>query len=624
MTSNVKAKSKDFRLMFSRSAAFDSRGHGRPAVALWAVALLLFAACGQAFGNGQGEVSPPESGGDPVLATDSDQASAASYAVTSAHELATRAGMDILEAGGSAADAAVAVASTLSIVEPWFSSVLGGGTWALYYEQDTGEITSLDGVGPTGSRASPEDYRERGGESGMHQSIVPGAWDGWMRWLERYGRLELGEIMAPAIEVAEDGFPAGGELARWLNIKESDFDLPEFAYAGELYEDIEDEDDTVYQREQAQTFRDIIDEYDAAREDGRGAAIQAARDYVYRGPIAEAIVEYSDEYDGYLTLEDFQDFEAEIVEPVSIDYKGIEVFQNPPNSQGITQLMLLNILSEFSFEDMELDGPDAVHLQIEATKLAFADRYHHVGDPDFVDVPMSSLLSDEHAAERADQIYMDSVIDWPIEPIIDTAGGNGIAEQRNPGDGHTTTFHIIDPEGNAAAVTTSLGAQYLVIGDTGIHLNNRMRMVAVEDGDPNQLAPGKKVRHTSNPYIATRDGRPYILGGNTGVDTQPQGQVQQFLAVVEFGADPQEAVSRRRFISRGFPATSYPYAIEDDVQFEDGFDESVMDALEERGHSVSTGGTAGNAQMLIVDPETGEIEAGTDPRGGLGASIIRD
>ncbi len=537
-------------------------------------------------------------------------------AVVSAHELATEAGMQVLDAGGSAADAAVAVASALSVVEPWFSSVLGGGTWALYYDADSDEITSMDGVGPVGSRASASDFADRAGESGMHQAVVPGAWDGWMLWLEEYGRLELDDILSPAIELAEEGYPASPGLIQWLGIDGENFDRDAFSHSAQLYDGIEEEGDTVYQPGQADTFREILSAWNDARPDGRSAAIQAARDYVYRGPIAEAIVDYSDEHGGYLTLEDFHGFEAELVEPISIDYNGIEVVQSPPNSQGITQLMILNILKDYDFEGMELDSADAVHLQVEAIKLAFADRYYHVGDPDFVDVPVETLLSDDHARRRRETISMDSVLDWPIEDILNREGDD-------PSAGHTTTFHVVDDDGNAAAVTTSLGAQYLVVGETGIHINNRMRMISVEDGNPNRMEPGKKVRHTSNPYMAMVDGMPYILGGNTGVDTQPQGQAQQFLAVVEFGADPQTAVSRKRFISRGFPATSYPWSVEGDVQFEAGFDESVKEALADRGHNVSEGGVAGSANMLEIDPDTGEIRAGADPRGGVSGSIIR-
>lgn len=534
-----------------------------------------------------------------------EQATQESAAVVSQHHLATEAGLDALADGGTAADAAVAVACTLSVVEPWFSSALGGGTWALYYDSETDEVTSVDGVGPVGSDATPDDYEARAETAGMHQAVVPGAWDGWMRWLDEYGELELDAVLEPAITLAREGYPVSPEMADWLETEATliddrsdtaDIYLPD----GELVE----EGETVYQEEMAETFESLVVAYDDARDEGRSDAVQAARDYFYRGPIAEEIVAFSDEHDGYLTLSDFHEFEAELVEPISIEYGDeIHVFQNPPNSQGITQLLALNILDEYDLSDLDPDDADVVHVQAEAIKLAFADRYHHVGDPDRVDVPVDELLDDEYAENRGDRIDMETAMEWPID--------TGLSE-RSDAD-HTTTFHVVDADGNAAAVTTSLGAQFLVVGDTGIHINNRMRMLALEDDDPNRLTPGYKVRHTSNPYFATRNGDPFVLGGNTGVDTQPQGQTQQFLHVVEFGLDAQEAISRPRFVSTAFPSTQFPYDADNTLQMESTFPSDVIEDLEDRGHDVEVGaGMFGSANMILIDDN--DVQIGAEPR----------
>ena len=528
-------------------------------------------------------------------------------AVVSQHHLATDAGIEVLDSGGTAADAAVAVACALSVVEPWFSSALGGGTWALYYDSDSGTVTSVDGVGPVGSDATVEDFRERADTHGMHQSIVPGAWDGWMLWLDRYGRLDLAEVLAPAISLAREGYPVSPGMASWL-ARRADR-IAERPQTREIYErdgELVEEGDTVYQRDMAATFESLADAYADRREEGRSEAVQAARDHFYRGPIAEEIVAFSDEHGGYLTRGDFHDFQAEIVDPISIEYDAdadLHVYQNPPNSQGITQLLALNVLKGYDLAAVGPDDPDAVHAQVEAIKLAFADRYHHVGDPDRVDVPVDELLDDEYAASQRDRIARDEALAWPIASGL--SAGDDIA--------HTTTFHVVDGDGNAAAVTTSLGAQFLVIGDTGIHINNRMRMVALEDDDPNRLTPGSKVRHTSNPYLATRDGRPYVLGGNTGVDTQPQGQTQQFVHVAEFGLDAQEAIDRPRFVSTAFPSTQYPYEVENTLRLEDGFPAAVVDDLDARGHDVEVGGSFGTANMLVVDDD-GDVQIGAESR----------
>ncbi len=545
------------------------------------------------------------------------------YAVTSAHYLATEAGLEILEAGGTAADAAFAVAAALSVVDPYLSSVLGGGTWALYFDATTGQVTSLDAVGPAGSLLDVDDYAARSLEFGAHQAVVPGAWDGWMLWLREYGRLDLGDVLAPAMRFAEDGFPVTPVMASRFQARRQNIETWPDTAATYLQDDgrIPEEGDTIRIPDMAQTFRELVAIYNDGLAGGRGAAVQAARDHFYRGPFAQAIVDFTGELGGYLTLEDFHGFEAQIVEPISIDYNGIEVFQNPPNSQGITQLLALNVLKDYDFSRFSVDSADAVHVQVEAIKLAFADRYHHVGDPDFVEVPVAELLSDEYAASQRQRISMDSVLEWPLENQL-AADRLSAVVAMHPDDGNTTTFHVIDGEGNAAAVTTSLGYQLMVVGDTGIHLNNRMRMFSIDPNEPNFMEPGKRVRHTSNPYMALRDGQPYILGGNTGNDMQSQGQVQQFIAVVEFGATAQEAVERPRFESRAFPQGIPPYAVHNDLRFEDGFAGHVIRDLQARGHVIGEGVLAGSAAMLVVDHETGEIQAGADPRGD-GTGVVR-
>ncbi|WP_247729874.1 gamma-glutamyltransferase family protein [Halovivax limisalsi] len=573
-----------------------------------------------------------------VAATGRD-ASTNEVAVVSQHRLATEAGLEVLEAGGTAADAAVAVAGALSVVEPWFSSALGGGTWALYYDAESGDVTSLDGVGPVGSEASVADFEDRAGEPGVHQAIVPGAWDGWMVWLDAFGALDLPAVLDPAIRLAREGYPASAAMADWLDRGADEIESrPATAAIYERDGRLVREGETVFQREMAATFESLADAY-VAELDASGdhsAAFRAARDHFYRGPVAEAIVEFSDERDGYLTRGDFADFAAELVDPISIDYTGdVRVYQNPPNSQGITQLLALNTLKGFDLRAM--DPVDALHVQVEAIKLAFADRHYHVGDPERVDVPVDALLSDEHAARQRERIELDAAMTWPIASELDASRGARVGgpeaaddpgvhpavEQRGAGGaGHTSTFHVRDAAGNAAAVTTSLGAQFLVVGETGIHLNNRMRMVALEAGDPNRLAPGKKVRHTSNPYLATRDGEVWICGGNTGVDTQPQGQTQQFVHVVDFGRSAQAAIAHPRFVSSAFPSTQYPYEADNELHVEAAFPDDLVDGLEDRGHDVTTGGLFGTANMLVVGKDS--MQVGAEPRTETASGVVTE
>lgn len=569
-------------------------------------------------------------------------------AVVSAHPLATQAGVAVLEAGGSAADAAVAIAAVLSVVEPWFSSALGGGTWALYYDAATGRVTSLDAVGPVGSGASVEDFAERAGVAGMQQSNVPGAWDGWMLWLDRYGRLELDEVLAPAIAVARGGYTISVEMSLWLDRQRRliDAERPDTAaiYApdGRLLRAGE----TVRQEAMAATFEALADAYLGARALGRTEALQAARDHYYRGPIAEAIVAFSEDQPehlrGYLTLDDFHGFEAAIVDPVHVDLGGgIRVYQNPPNSQGITMLIALQLLQGFDLTALDADDPDAIHLQVEALKLAFEQRHRFVGDPDpgcpAGGVDTSALLSETRAAELRARIALDRVLLWDevADGLVDAAaldaavgdaavgtgaGGAGAVDVDSFVTG-TTTFHVVDRDGNAAAVTTSLGAQFYVVGDTGIHINNRMRFISVDEGDPNRLTPGCRVRHTSNPYLVTRGGAPWLLGGNTGADSQVQGQLQQLMHVLAFGLSASEAVARPRFLTTAFPSTTRVvegdrYSVENRLQLQGGFAPGVREALEARGHTLvppGTPGTFGVAHMLQLGPNRSVLDVATDP-----------
>ena len=535
-------------------------------------------------------------------------------AVVSSHSLATAAGVEILEAGGTAADAAVAVAAALTVVEPFFSSALGGGTWALYYDAETGEVTSLDGVGPVGSLATLEDFQARVEQPGPHRANVPGAWDGWMLWLERYGRLRLGAVLAPAIRLARDGFPVSAEMAYYLGVDEEVIRAFPDSAATYLFNGALPGQGAILQlTDLANTFRALREAYNEAG-GRRSNRIQAARDYFYRGPIAEELVAFSEEYDGYYTLEDFANFSAEIVPPIAVDYRDVTVYQNPPNSQGIAMLLALNTLKGYDFSGLGPASADTIHLQVEAIKLAFADRYAYVGDPAFVDVPVEELLSDAHAEAQRARIDPNSAMAWPISSELASRQAS-----------HTTTFHVVDGNGNAAAVTTSLGLQFMVVGRTGIHLNERNSFFSLEEGNPNVFAAGKKVRHTSAPYMALRSGRPAILGGNTGVDTQPQGQLQQLMNIVEFGFGAQEAVNQPRFVSTAFPPSTYPHEVQNTLQMEAGFPDETVGELQARGHEVVVGqGIFGSANVLIVAEDGSSVDVGAESRTADASGVILD
>jgi gamma-glutamyltranspeptidase/glutathione hydrolase len=266
--------------------------------------------------------------------------------------------------------------------------------------------------------------------------------------------------------------------------------------------------------------------------------------------------------------------------------------------------LALNIIEAHDLRRKRWNEPETIHIVAEAMNLAHIDKHHYVGDPEQVDIPLETLLSEEYAEAQAERIEPNKAVEWPAPGGLEA------------NEGFTTTFSVVDAEGNGAAITTSIGAQFVVAGKTGILMNQRLQNVFYEnEGNPNFLVPGRRVRHTVNPYIAELPGQKLVLGGNTGYDTQPQGQIQQFLHLSIFGANAQEAVSRPRYIVHSFPDITYPHEVRNELALERGYGDEVVEAMRERGHRVSRGAIFGNANVIVRELPTGAVEAGADPRG---------
>ena len=530
-------------------------------------------------------------------------------AAVSQDELATEAGMRVLEAGGTAADAVFAMSSVLSVVEPMLSSVFGGGTWMLYYDATADEVVSIGGVGPVPQAANIERFQDSSffGRRGIHRAIVPGAWAGWMTLLREYGRTSLGDLMSDAERIAREGHPMRAMTNQYLSGRRDE--VRGWPYAAEVYMPGDRNlrtGDTIRHENMADTFRSVRRAYDDARSRGELAALDAAEDHFYRGPIAEEIARFSRENGGLLTYSDFANFDgADIVEPISIDYRGYDVYQNPPNSQGIVMLQALGMLRHFDFSGLCPHDAETVHRQAEALKLGFLDRHRYIGDPDFVDMDVDFLLSEDYLAERASLIRPNVVRRWPMDGV----------DSRMADAGNTTTLHAVDRYGNVASVTTSIGISFIVAGETGIHMNERISFMSNDPDHPNAIEPGKKVRHTSMPYLVFDNGRPYIAGGVTGADFQPMGQLQQLMHIVDFGMTPQDAVEAPRFDVRTFPQTFFPYAVQNRLLFEPGFPEATRNILANRGHDTATGTYWGHATVITIDDHAaGDMSVGAETR----------
>lgn len=514
---------------------------------------------------------------------------------------ATAAAMDVLADDGTAADAAFAAAAVLSVVEPYYSNIIGGETSAIHHDAETGETRSLEAVGVVGEDFSLDSYR--GGQPfGLDQVITPGAWSGWTLLLSERGQLGLDRLLEPAIGLAADGAEATAELSRQVRIAldTNAINGPARAIYAAPGGTPDGEGDVVVQDDFAATLRSLAEAYATAGE--RAEGLQAARDLVYEGALAERILAAARDGGATFTAADLAATEAVLRDTITLEHAGVTVHQNPPTSQGVTMLTALNTLAAADLGPDDADDPDTAHLVIEALKLAMADREAYVGDPEFTDVPVEELLDPAYGARQLERIDLDSSIDAPISGGLD----------------NTTTLQVVDRTGDAVTVTTSTGYQLVQAGDTGIMLNNRLRYMTATDPDsPNFLEPGKKVRYTGNPWMVTDDDGVRYLGGTIGGDTQAQVQAQHVLGVLDLGLSPEEAIARYRFVTQNTPGSIAPHGTPNQVRVEQSTPDAIVRSLRERGQNVSLqsgSGPFGAGTMIGIAPDRLSAELATEPR----------
>lgn len=503
--------------------------------------------------------------------------------VATSQPLASAAGLRVLRDGGNAVDAAVAAAAVLNVVEPMMCGI-GGDLFALYYEAATGDLHGLNATGRAGSRASAEELRGRGLErmpgSGPLAVTVPGALDGWEELVSRFGTRPLGGLLAPAIAYAEDGFPVSEIIAAQWKSAEAKLRRHPAASANYLVDG-----------ERAPAHGEVFRSPDLARTFRRIA--EEGPEVFYRGEIADRIHDFLEAEGGFVTREDLAAHDSEWVEPISATFRGVEVFQVPPNSQGFVALEMLNLLEGFDLAALGHNSAAYLHRLIEAKKLAFADRDAYLADPEHMRAPLETLLSKEYAEARRGEI-----------------SGDRAAREVAPGltdDGDTIYLTVVDEDRNAISLIYSLFGSFgsgLVVPGTGIALQNRGTGYSLEPGHPNELAPGKRALHTNMPGMAFRDGRPWITYGVMGGDMQPQGHTQVLLNRIEFGMHVQKAGEMPRFRHGS-----------DGVGLESGIGSDTRQALLRMGHGVKTRfGAYGGYQAIEIDWENGVLLGGSDPR----------
>jgi gamma-glutamyltranspeptidase / glutathione hydrolase len=515
-------------------------------------------------------------------------------AVASNHPLATQAGLLALQAGGNAVDAAVAVAATLSVVEPMMSGLGGDGFYHVFMRR-TGEALVVNGTGPAPRAATPERYRAGMPPNGPLSVSVPGSVGAWGTMHARFGRRPWAGLFEAAIAYAGDGFGVTRAFRHFAG--EQQPVLARDPRSAELF----------LRDGAAPRLGTSVVQEDLARTLATLAA-EGAESF-YRGGLAKAVAAGCAEVGTLVTADDLAAFEPEVQAPIEVTYRGYTVREAPPNSMGWVLLQELNLVERFDLGAMGPLSADCVHTLVEAKKLAFADRERHAGDPRVVPAPLEELLSKAYAARRAAAV--DPKRAAPPAPA--RPGGAGGRD--------TTYFCVVDGEGNAVSGIQSINSAFgscVVAGDTGILLNNRMTPWHLEPGHPNRLAPGKRVRHTMNPPMVFKDGELWAVLGTPGGDYQVQINLQLLTSLIDFGFDPQQAAEAPRWSStQPGQEANYPHDCPDALNMESRFPAAVREELAARGHAVVTlGDLEGPCSVEIIrrDPATGVLLAGSDPR----------
>jgi gamma-glutamyltranspeptidase / glutathione hydrolase len=511
------------------------------------------------------------------------------YGIVAAESpLAAQAGAQILSQGGNAIDAAVAANSVMGVVEPMMNG-MGGDLFVIVYDAKTGKLYGLNASGWAPKGLTPEFLRSKGitkmPANGINSVTVPGVVDGWSKLLSRFGKLTLKEDLASAIHYAHEGFP----VPEW--------DAMYWEEAASAFLAKDPETARVYLiNGQAPKVGEIFRNEDLAH--SLEAVANGGRDAFYKGEIAQKIVDFEKREGGTMTAEDLADYSAEWVEPLSTEYHGWTVYELPPNGQGIAALEMLNMMQQFPLAQYGHNSADALHVMIEAKKLAYADLRKYIGDPKFSKIPVAGLLAADYARERA--------------KLIDMSKANCSVGPGIPRAGDTTYLTAVDEQGNMVSLIQSNFSEFgsrLVANGTGFALQNRGALFNLEDGSPDVLAGHKRPLHTIIPAFM-RKGDLSIGFGIMGGWNQSQAHAQFVANVVDFGMNIQMALESARFTKATFDGC--------DVSMESRVAEAVRLELARRGHIITPlggfSGTMGNGEAVMRDAKRGVNFGASDPR----------
>ena len=550
-----------------------------------------------------------------------------SHIVAAGHFGATHAAFRILEAGGNAVDAGVAAGLALGVLQSDIVNVAGVAPTLIYLAEGD-EVISLPGLGTWPKAASAEYFRKNHGGAipkGLLRTVVPAAPATWIRALELYGTMTFSDVAEGALRFARDGFAMYPLMSEVITSHEEDYRLWPSTSAIYLPNGRPPRvGDLFVQSDLARSIQYMCDQEKAHSGKGRLAGLQAARDAFYTGDLAATIARFHKENGGWLTMDDLAGFAVDPERPVSVRYKDYTVYTCPAWCQGPVLGQALKLVEGIDLKGLGHNAPEYAHVVIEALKLVFADRERYYGDPRFVDVPLSRLLSDAYAAERRAAIRADRA--YPgMPPAGDGSRPKWMQtseETRSQLD--TSYVCVIDRHGNVFSATPSdTSNESPVIPGTGLVPSMRGTQSWTEADHASVVAPGKRPRLTPNPAFALgrrgKNGRELIPFGTPGGDVQIQAMLQTFLNMVEFGMNPQQAVEAPRFATQSFPDSFQPHAYQPNrLMLESRLPKAVGEHLSAVGHDVQWWPQfvwrAGGMCAIRKDPDNGMMSAGADPR----------
>ena len=554
------------------------------------------------------------------------------YAVSSMKHEATEAAVRILEAGGNAFDAAVAGQAVLALVDP-ASNGYGSDAVVLLYDAKAKKVVSINGEGPAPRLATIDWYKQNNGgklpiSDGLLSATVPGVVDVWFAMLDGWGTMTFAQVLQPAIEVAEQGFPLPPGLARSMGSAK----LKKYPSSAKLYMSggKAPEPGSIFRNPDAgRMLRKLVEAEKSAGTTDRRAGLRAARDRFYKGDIAKDMAAFSEQNGGLFKYEDFASYTVKVETPVSVNYRGYDVYKNPSASQGPAELFALNILEGFDLKALGHNSAQFVHNSAEALKLAFADREKYLGDMDFIKIPYEGLLSKQYAAARRALIDPDKAslelrpgdpskfmnkTEVLVRPYHVTLEG----EADHVGD--TSYIAVVDKDRNMVSFEPSLHSGWgtgVVMGDLGLILNCRGDYYSLVPGEANALEPGKRPRSTLQSTLVMKDGQPFMILGSPGGDDQVMRTMQTLINMVDFDMNVQQAIEAPRWSTSSFPASPFPHTMKPgDLSVEGRIPTTVQQALTGKGHKLTVAGpwSLGANAAIVVDVKKGTVSAGADVR----------